>query len=452
MHEGAPVPISVAAALAVGIAAGATAGVARAAGHPPSVLLVTVDTLRPVRMSGYGYGRPTSPCIDELFSRGTRFAQARTIEPLTNPALSTMVTGMLPHEHAASRNGLRIQEGLDSLPKVLARNGWKTAAIVSNWTLKDSISGLAEHFADYIEVFTRRRWFGVINAEATAEDVTDEAIDWLEGRLGDPEQPPVLLWVHYVEPHAPYRFHEEFAERLGIEGEDPPRSDRYDTEVAAVDFEIGRLLDWVERRIEADRVLVVFASDHGESLGEHGDWGHGRNLYEPGLRIPLSFTWVGTVEQRVVDAPAQIVDIPVTVLDLIGLPSPPSFRGVSLAASLRGRGRPAATAACYQAHRGAVKGDSESDRARSKGLLEVGTINGDRKEVLRIPGNERRLFDLDADPGELHNLADPGSTPGPELVRCIGEISDGLGSLDRLSTGKLDHETVEQLRTLGYLD
>jgi len=117
-----------------------------------------------------------------------------------------------------------------------------------------------------------------------------------------------------------------------------------------------------------------------------------------------------------------------------------------------GGGRPAATAACYQAHRGAVKGDSESDRARSKGLLEVGTINGDRKEVLRIPGNERRLFDLDADPGELHNLADPGSTPGPELVRCIGEISDGLGSLDRLSTGKLDHETVEQLRTLGYLD
>ena len=452
MHEGARAPISVAAALATGIVMGAAAGVACAADRPPSVLLVTVDTLRADRMSGYGYGRPTSPHLDDLFSRGARFARARTIEPLTNPALASMVTGLLPHEHAASRNGLRIQQGLDSLPKIVARNGWRTAAVISNWTLKDNLSGLGEHFGDYIEVFTRRRWFGVINAEATAEDVTDEAVEWLQRHLFGHKQQPFLLWVHYVEPHAPYRFHEEFAKRLGIESPDPPRSDRYDTEVAAVDHQIGRLLDEFESRIEADRMIVVFASDHGESLGEHDYWGHGRNLYEEGLRIPMSFTWVGTIEQQVVEPPAHIVDIPATVLDLVGLHPPPAFRGVSWAAVLRGRGQPAANAACFQAHRGAVKGDSESDRARSKGLLEVGVIDGERKEVLRVQSNVRKLFDLAADPGELHSLVAPDTTPSEALVRCIGEISNGLGSLDRLSTNKLDDETVEQLRALGYIE
>jgi arylsulfatase A-like enzyme len=451
MFKSARLPIS-SAVLATGIAVTGVAGAALAADRPPSVLVITVDTLRTDRMSGYGYERPTSPRIDDLMSRGTMFSDARTIEPLTNPALSSMLTGLLPHEHAASRNGLRIEEGLDSLPKILARNGWRTAAVVANWTLKDNISGLGEHFEDYVEVFTRRRWFGIVNSEATAEDVTDEAVEWLGRHLDGHEPRPFLLWVHYVEPHAPYVLHEEFAQRLGIEGHDPPRSDRYDTEIAEVDQQIGRLLDRVERRIEGDRVIIVFTADHGESLGEHGEWGHGRDLYEPGLRIPMSFTWQGTVEQQVVESPTHIIDIPSTVLDLLGLPVPPSFRGVSWAAALRGGDRPAERAVCYQAHRGAVHGASESDRARSKGLLEVGIITGGRKEILKVNKNVRQLFDLAHDPRELHTLVAPSSTPSPELIRCVGEISEGLGSLDRLTTKKLDEQTVEQLRTLGYLE
>jgi len=149
---------------------------------------------------------------------------------------------------------------------------------------------------------------------------------------------------------------------------------------------------------------------------------------------------------------AHIVDIPPTVLELVGLAAPPSFRGVSWASVLRGRTQSTRSAVCYQAHRGAVHGASESDRARSKGLLDVAIIDGLRKEILHINGNRRELFDLGADPGELQSLVPPDSAPSEELVRCIGEISSGLGSLDRLSTKKLDDETVEQLRALGYLD
>ncbi len=98
---------------------------------------------------------------------------------------------------------------------------------------------------------------------------------------------PFFLWVHYIEPHAPYRFHNEYAERLGVNDDQLKKRDRYDTEIAAVDASIARLLAGVRKRVDESELLVVLTADHGESLGEHNYWGHGRYLYEPSLRIPL---------------------------------------------------------------------------------------------------------------------------------------------------------------------
>jgi arylsulfatase A-like enzyme len=419
---------------------------------PPSVLLVTVDTLRADRLTGYGYQRPTSPEIDDLMDRGARFSRAWTVEPLTNPALSSMITGLLPHEHGASRNGLRLQEDLPSLPKKLAAEGWATAAVVSNWTLKKHISGLDEHFQTYLGVFTRRRWFGILNAEATGEDVTDTAAEWIAEHTKHRPEQPFLLWVHYVEPHAPYRFQKRYAHRLGIGGGNPSRSDRYDTEIAEVDAQVGRLLESARAEIDDDRLLIFFAADHGESLGEHDFWGHGRFLYEPSLRIPMAFVWQGVIEQQTVDAQATIVDLGPTVLELLDFPVPEEFRGTSWADVLRGRTEAVEEERCYQAHRGAVHGAPESERARSKGLLSVGRIDGHHKEIIVLKGHRRQLFDLVEDPGELRSLVDPSSAPTDELVQCLGEISESLGSLDRLKVEKMDDETVEQLRALGYIE
>ena len=423
-----------------------------AAKPKPSVVVITVDTLRADRLSSYGYHRNTSPNIDTLLARGARFTRAWTVEPLTNPALASMITGMQPHQHGASRNGLRMREGIDSLPKILARNGWRTAAVVSNWTLKNNVSRMAEHFDDYLEVFTKRRYFGLINSEADGADVTDEAIRWLEQQHQTNPDHPFLIWVHYIEPHAPYRYQRDFADRLGITGRDPSRSDKYDTEIAAVDHEVGRLLEWLEHHLNGDDMITFFAADHGESLGEHDFWGHGRNLMEPGLRIPMGITWPGTIEQKVVDAQSRILDLGPTVLGLLSIDAPSSFVGMDWSETLRGPARGEDGAYCYQAHRGAVHGTHESDRARSKGLLAVGRIDGNSKEIFDVTNNTRRLFDFEKDPGELDSLVDPGSAPSAELVQCIGEISEALGSLDRLKTQKMDDETVEQLRALGYLE
>ncbi|MDY7092677.1 MAG: sulfatase [Acidobacteriota bacterium] len=420
----------------------------------PNVLVITVDTLRTDRVSAYGYHRKTSPALDRLIQQGARFDEARCVEPLTGPSLASMLTSVHPHDHGATRNGLAVRPGLTSLGTVLGQRGYRTAALVSNWTLRSRLSGLDEHFEEYVEVFTRKRWFGLMNSEATAEDVTTEASQWIRDHAENQGRRPFLAWVHYVEPHAPYRLHEEQAERLRLGGGELSKSDRYDTEVGFVDQAIGELLATVEELYPKNRTVVVFASDHGENLGEHGYWGHGRHLWEENLRIPLSITWPGTIPPQVVRAPSTNLDIAPTVLGLIGLPIPEGFQGLDWTPILHGdQEQPLQRTTHHQAHRGAVHSPKDEDRARRKGLLEVAIVEGQRKEVLRIKGNDKhRAYDLSTDPGEQKNLVTQSSEASATLATWLGQVNEGLTAADNLPAPALDEESREQLRALGYLD
>ncbi len=413
----------------------------------PDVVIVTVDTLRFDRLSLYGYTRPTTPHLDRLLAAGVHFTQARVAEPLTAPSMVSMITSLHPHEHGSSRNGLRMRPGLPSLSKVLERRGYRTAALVGNWTLRDQISGLGEHFEDYREVLTRKRWL-VLLGEATATDLTDEALEWID----DHRDRPFLLWVHYVEPHEPYRFHSQFADRLGIDGrhQDVSPADRYDTEVAFVDHEIGRLLAGLEALPRPP--LVLFASDHGESLGEHNYWGHGRHLYDVTLRVPLSLTWKGHLEPRRIDAPASVLDLAPTLFGVVGWPLPPTFRGYDWSPVLRGEEPPPNDRTTWhQAHKGAVQ-RSGNRKARRQGLLEVGRVTAGHKEILRVTNDHRRIFDVLGDPRETRSLATDGDRPSAELTEWLGRVREGLAAADELPAATLDEESVEQLKALGYID
>ena len=419
----------------------------------PSIVVITVDALRADRLSCYGYARVTSPEIDRLVSNGTRFISARTVVPLTNPALASMLTSTAPHRHGATRNGLRMQTGLPSLPRRLEKHGWQTAAFVSNWTLKDNLSRLGEHFQHYEEVLTRRRWLGLFNREATGEDVTKQALTWLRHHHRALPEQPVFLWTHYVEPHAPYRYQQRSGRALGIREATAQRSDRYDTEVHTADRHIGELLHGLEELVDRRNLLIVFTADHGESLGEHDYWGHGRHLYEPSLHIPMAVIWPGRIEPGTLHDPAVITDVAPTILDLVGVDAPSGFRGTSWAGPLTGGAPVSPASRCFQAQKGAVKLKHDSDRARSRGLLEVGVINGSLKEILEVRGNRRHIvFDLAKDPAELTNIAPEGGDPSDALMECFGEITTGLGALDRLSTSRLSEDDREQLRALGYLE
>ncbi len=417
----------------------------------PNVVVLTVDTLRADRLSSYGYKRPTTPNIDRLLASGVRFTQARTVEPLTNPALCSMFTSLYPHEHGATRNGLRLRPDLTSFARVLERRGYRSAAFVGNWTLKDRVSGLGDHFDSYGEVFTRKRWLGMFRGEATAEDLTDAALDWLEESR--PQRQPFLLWVHYVDPHAPYRLQESLAPRLGIrvKGE-VSRQDRYDTEVAFTDRELGRLLAAFDRdpALKAN-TLFVFLADHGESLGEHGYWGHGRNLFEPTLRIPFGMAWAGRIRPgTVIDAPALNLDVASSVLGLAGLPIPAEFRGFDWTpVLLRGAPPPRDRVALFQAHKGAVLSAQEAATARRNGLLEVAVMTGGRKEIFRIPERKLWLFDLLKDPRETR-AASGGTRLSQDLHAWMDDVQKGLIASDRLAPAEVDPENAAQLRALGY--
>jgi len=418
---------------------------------PPNVLLITVDTLRVDRLSGYGYRRPTSPAIDRLLSRGARFDQARTVEPLTNPACSSMLTSLYPHEHGATRNGLRMRPKLPSVAKSLDDQGYVTAAFIGNWTLRDKISGLGEHFQTFEEVLTRKRWLGLVAGEATAEDVNEAALAWLDDHAG--RRRPFFAWVHYVEPHAPYEFQGDVAKRLGVDRRSDSKSDRYDTEVAFVDLYVGRLVERIEKDPRlAGNTLIVFTSDHGESLGEHGEWGHGRTLYDPALQVPLAFYWPGRIRPQRVAANATNLDIAPTVLGLLGTERPGSFRGFDWTPVLAGEAEPPRDRPTwYQAHKGAVLSLTDSRDARRDGLLELGLVRGRRKEVVQVNRREHRVFDLRRDPRERSNLNGQEYRPSDELQRWIEHVEEALSDRADAPPVKLDPEDVEQLRALGYV-
>jgi arylsulfatase A-like enzyme len=429
---------------------GTAPSVAADAKTRPNVLIVTVDTLRADRLSGYGYEKQTSPNIDRLLAQGAVFTQARTVEPLTGPAMCAVFTSRYPHENGATRNGLRMREGLSSLPTLLQAHGYRTGAIVSNWTLKNKLSGLGEHFEQYREIMKRRRWFGLFNPEAVAADVTASAIEWLEEHKRDHADRPFLLWVHYSEPHAPYRFHREYRARLGISQRKPDASERYDTEIAKVDDSIGELLAALREAGLADTSLTVFSSDHGESLGEHDYWGHGRHLYEPTLHVPMSITWPDRLEPRTIDAVTTNLDLAPTIVGLLGLEVPPEFRGYDWTDVLQGAEAPTDRITRHQAHRGAVISRHDSELARRAGLLEVGVVRGSFKEVVRFGENGHWRFDLDRDPREILNLAQ--SEPTLTLREWMEIVDTGLDRTDEAAPPPLDDETIEQLRALGYAD
>ncbi len=423
-------------------------------GERPDVLLLSVDALRADRLSSYGYSRDTSPNIDRLLASGVRFSEARTVEPLTAPALASMLTSLDPHEHGSTRNGLRVRPKLLSLPKILRRQGYRTAAFVGNWTLQEKLWGMADHFERFSEILNRARWFGMVRREATAEDLNETAIAWLDDHLETGDGRPFFLWVHYVEPHAPYRLHRRFVKQLGEDpsGEVNSAGNRYDSEIAYVDHQISLLLQEVSRRV-GEAVLTVFVADHGESLGEHGYWGHGRHVYEATLWIPMAIVWPERLTPRVIEAPSLITDLAPTILGLLDLSVPEFFEGFDWTPVLiDGVNPPSERVTYYQSHRGATTAKEDLRRSRQRGLLEVARLDGWHKEIYRVTNKRRRMFSVRSDRAEEQHLVESKSEVSADLRRWLAEVQDGLALADELPPPSLSEEDLAQLRALGYID
>ncbi|MFT7463507.1 MAG: choline-sulfatase [Pseudohongiellaceae bacterium] len=306
--------------LILGIFLGGVCGPSCSRDTRPSVLLISIDTLRADAVGPESaFGKNLTPSIDALAAHGTTFTRATSVSPLTLPSHGTMLTGVRPGRHGLTVNGVAVPSlPVPSLAESLRSAGYQTAAFVSS-NMLDHRHGLNRGFAHYDDDLQLPG--GPLRPHERRGDVTVErAMDWL-----GVQQDPWFAWVHLYDPHAPYQ---------APGGRDAPPREAYADEVAFADQQVGRLLAAVEAL--GDDVLIVLTSDHGEGLGDHGEETHGLLLYESTMHVPLIFSRTeaqpGSFPQpgQLRDDVVGLLDITPTVLDLLGLTSDPQLEGRSL--------------------------------------------------------------------------------------------------------------------------
>ncbi len=407
------------AARATALAAAVAAIVAAKPAARPHVLLVTVDTLRPDAL-GWVAGRNATPRIDALAGESFRFKAARSPVPLTLPAHTSLLTALDPPRHGVHDNGQVLGKAPRTLAEALRESGYATAAVVSGFPLR-ALFGLDRGFDRYDDRIPAEgdEW-----RERPALETTEAALAWVRAQ---PRGRPWFLWVHYYDPHDPYTP----PARLRRPG---PRGD-YDGEVAAVDEALGRLRDGLASVAAPHGTLTVFAADHGESLGEHGEATHGFFVYESTLEVPLLFHFPSRVRPGESALPARLVDVAPTLLELAGLPPLPSTDGVSLVPLLAGRPQeiPPAYAETYEPW-------------LAYGWAPLFSVRAGDWKLVDAPRPE--LYDLARDPGESDNRA--AASPD-EASRLLGILDARRRTAAPDAARSEDPEAAEALRALGYV-
>jgi arylsulfatase A-like enzyme/4-amino-4-deoxy-L-arabinose transferase-like glycosyltransferase len=406
-----------------------------------SIVLVSIDTLRPDHLGCYGYARPTSPHLDALAAAGTLFEQAYAPSSWTLPSHTSMLSGLSPFRHGAVDASVRIPDHVPLVAELLRARGYDTLGAVGN-------PFVSEHFG-----FRRgfARWLERRKSGTDPDGYQAEVLAELRGLRA-----PFFAFLHYNSVHHPYApppAYNRFAP-AGSEGIRGARVGRllhalekgapkvtpaeremmvglYDGEILAMDDRLGRTLGQLSRAF-GDELLVVVTADHGEEFLEHGSLMHSRTLYDELLHVPLLVRGAGLPAGKRVREMVSLMDVAPTLLDWAGVPAPPGLDGRSLLPLARGT------------------------EARGAGLLPLHTRGHDKGVELwglRAPGaklivdqrtGRREFYLLDEDPDEKHNRhADPRSAA---LARGLEALVLHTGA----SRPRLEPEEIEALNALGY--
>lgn len=284
---------------------------------------MTLDTVRADHVGCYGAAAAETPVIDGLAARGLRFDQASTTVPLTTPAHASLFTGMYPPQHGVRNNGERpLASEAITLAERLRDAGYATAAFTSAFVL-DRRYGLDqgfEHYDDRLPATEDPTRFGGFN-ERRGDATVDALLSWLDARDGGR---PVFAWLHLYDAHDPYLPPPPFDGRF--------RGREYAGEVAFVDWQLGRVLEALERKGMLARTLVAVIADHGECLGEHDEASHGRTIYDAAMRVPFVLAMPGVADSgpAVIGEAVSAVDLAPTLIDALGLSAMADVDGISL--------------------------------------------------------------------------------------------------------------------------
>ncbi|HEX9621724.1 MAG TPA: sulfatase-like hydrolase/transferase [Polyangiaceae bacterium] len=354
------------------------------------VLLVTIDALRADHVGAYGYERPTTPHIDRLAQDGVVFEQAYVPTPHTSYSLTSLMTGKYIRPLLLQGAGA----DSDTWAGLLRKYGYRTAAFYPP----------AVFFIDSsrFEPFSRRH-----------HDFEYSKVEFAEGErrvaqvrsfvTAETPGKRLFVWVHLFGPHEPYEAHagHDFGTR---------DIDRYDSEIAAADATLGRLVAVARRR--DPRALVIVTGDHGEEFGDHGGRYHGSSVYEEQVRVPLVMNAPGALPASRVTPPVQTIDLLPTLLEALEIPRPPRLRGRDLGPLISGGG-------------GNDEGLAISE-TEEHALLAQGAY---RLICARKVG-ACRLFDLERDPQQRRDVADAEPKRFQQLREKLRRLSASHGRFE----------------------
>lgn len=395
----------------------------REASADTPVILISVDTLRSDHLPAYGYEKIETPGIDRFRNDAVLFERAYAHIPLTFPSHSSMFTGLLPADTGVRDNvGYQLTEDHLTLAEVLKKNGYRTGAAVSAFVLRREL-GLAQGFDTYdddVEAVGRNQNIGWI--QRIGRETVDIAKKW----IGENESEPFFYFMHLYDPHTPYSAPEPFTSRY-----DEP----YDNEIAYVDNLLEEFFQYLRDEGIYDRALIIFLSDHGEGLWDHGEAEHGVFLYREAIQIPLIVKLPGSAGAgETVQTPAEVIDLFPTVVKLtaadVDLSDHPGTSLVDLLTS-----PPAEPRQVY----------AESYYPKFHfGWSDVHSLIDDEFHYIKAPKPE--LYDMADDFGETKNILD-------ENRRVFFAMSEAIEPLVREAEAPapVDPEEAAKLAALGYL-
>jgi arylsulfatase A-like enzyme len=375
------------------------------------------------------------------------------------------MTSLYLEDHNVYSNYDALGSSPTTLAKHLHAQGFLTYAIVNMPHLNPDVVNLGHGFDTFVHSGNQR------GAGASF----DHFLSWLEN-VGEK---PYFAWIHLADVHTPYKppapfdtmfykgnardpnvsslariwpllpremaSHPLFESWLGGITDVAWVNAQYQGAASYVDHELGRLFDVLEQRHALDKTAIVFTSDHGESLGEHGMYFVHMGLYEPTVHIPLITYFPGSHRQGVVvEDVVQSVDIMPTLLEYLGQNFPENIRGKSLWPLIEGNAQPARTAFIEHAGRSQIALRS----AQYKYIKHLRTHH--IQPSYPFTAGREELYDLVLDPGELEDI----SKRKPAVLRAMRKQAQAhVNERQNLQKGEahLDDSTLDSLRALGYV-
>jgi arylsulfatase A-like enzyme len=396
----------------------------------PNVILITIDTVRADRLGCYGAKNVQTPTLDGLARDGVVFERAISQVPLTWPSHAAILTGTYPFQNGVQDfTGQPLAAQFRTVAQGFKQQGYATGAIVSAFVL-DRSWGLGRGFDYYDDAFSaqtfQKKDIGLVDRRA--DESVSHAIAWIKKT---PKR-PFFLWLHLYDPHSPYDPPEPFRSEY--------RGRPYDGEIAYADHQLGKLIQFLKQSQIYEQSLIVMLSDHGESLGEHGEQEHGFFIYNSTVHIPLIVKppAVRGIRPGRVTTPVETVAVAPTLLSLAGVKDEiqKQFQSPSL----------------FEKKADADSAYSETFYPFSSfGWSPLHSFETSRYHYIEAPQAE--LYDVVADPEEKTNLAGQQTATVAVLKEKLQQrlkVNPFVKTAPDQET-KLSPDAAEKLRALGYM-